>query len=202
MSQSGDVAIPVNSTDERTQMTAWGYDPDLDFRKLAQEAAYHAAGFRLVEKSELEGIPLVIIGATYREGFPRDGRVGDYVSVEAVVADKDTLNLPQFRHINQDAMTVFPNEPVVFNDSGTGIRRTLTELFNTMGLIHVGDLGKGEKGNVFDRPMQFWDGGEELAATGIHADPDGVPFRYVAIRGLRKSEYESPYGPATTFYLG
>jgi len=195
-----DVAIAESATERRTQLAAWGFNPDLDFRKLALEAQYHAKGFRLVQKSQLVGVPHVIVGVTYREGFPRGGRAGDYVSLEAVVADKDTLESNPVKHMLPADLDVWGNEPIVYNDSGTGIRRTLTELFQTLGMIDVGKVTGDE--NPFDRPYQFWDRGEELAVTGIVADLEDVPFRYIAFRGLRKSEYESPYGPATTYYFG
>lgn len=177
------------------------YDPDLDFRKLALEAQYRSKGFRLVGKSALEGVPFVIIGVTYREGYmnPQTKLLGDYVSVEAVVANKEVLASPQVKHmIGGRELTIYPNEAVVFNDGGTGIRRELTELFEHMGLIKVGHENSDRP---FDVPFMQWERGGDLAATGITADLNGEVFRYLCMRGLRKSEYESPYGDATTWYL-
>ena len=199
-SENAEVVEVDNATDMRTQLDVFGYNADLDFRKLALEAQYHAEGFRLVEKNDLIGVPHVIIGMTYREGFPRNGAVGDYVSIEAVVADKDTLDTPPVKSMMAGTdVTVFGNEPVVYNDSGTGIRRVLTELLQDAGLIDVGKP-RGDE-NPFDKPYQFWAKGEEIATQGIKAVANR-PFRYLALRGLRRSDYESPYGPATTFYLG
>lgn len=198
--ETGEVAIPESATEGRSLMAAWGYNPDMDFRKLALEAQYHARGFRLVKKSQLVGVPHVIIGCTYREGFPRNGMPADYVSLEAVVADKGTLESNPVKHMLPHELEVFGNEPVVYNDSGTGIRRYLTELFHNVGLIDVGKV-KGDE-NPFDKPYQQWMDGADRATTGIVADNDGVPFRFIAFRGLRQSDYESPYGPATTFYFG
>lgn len=175
------------------------YDPSRDFRSLALEAQYFSKGFRLVDKDALIGVPHIIIGVTYRDGFlSPDKRIqGDYVSVEAVIADKDTLNSPQISSqlpVPADQLSVYPNESVVYNDGGTGIRRTFTELFHDIGLInHGGDP---------DRPMSQWAEGADRAAAGITADLNGQVFRYLALYGLRRSDYESPYGPATTFYIG
>ena len=193
---------PVVATDtaQRAVDLAWGYDPDRDFRKLALEAQYFSKGFRLVSKEDLIGIPHVIIGVTYRPGFPRmDKAPGDYVSVEAVVADKITLDSPPVRRQMLQEPTVWGNEAVVYNDSGTGVRRELTSVFHTAGLIDVGPEKKDE--NRFDRQFQKWARGEDRATTGIVADFNGNPFRYLCLRGLQKSDYESPYGPATTFYI-
>lgn len=191
-----------NLPEEATQgeLEAVGlYNPDLDFRKLALEAQYRSKGFRLIEKSALEGVPFVIIGVTYREGYmnAQTKLLGDYVSVEAVVADAVTLASPQVQHmLGGRALTVYPNEAVVFNDGGTGIKRELTELFESMGLLLTGDHER-----PYDVPYMQWERGGDLAQTGITADLNGNVFRYLCMRGLRKSEYESPYGDAVTWYL-
>jgi hypothetical protein len=203
-----DVAVPVSSTARRDIEVAFGYNPDRDFTKLALEATYHSRGFRLVDKSALVAVPHVIIGVTYRPGYPRaDKEPGDYVSVEAVVANKETLYSPQVIQMlrkgqgkGPDDLEVWGNESVVYNDSGTGIRRTLTELFDEIGIINVGSPNGDE--NVYDRQYQMWADGEDRATSGIVADLNGEPFRYTAWYGLRRSDYESPYGPATTYYLG
>lgn len=185
------------------------YDPSLDFRKLALEAAYFSRGFRLVEKAELIGVPFIVINATYREGFlsPDKKVLGDYVSLECVVADRDTLDSPQVRALMRttrpdkgDLLTVYPNEPVVINDGGTGIRRAITELLIEDGMVDPG----GDKNDPrrADRPFSQWKSGADQAQYGIEADSQGRKFRYVAMRGLRVSEYESDFGPATTYYFG
>jgi hypothetical protein len=184
------------------------YDPDMDFRKLALETHYRARGFRLVTKDDLEAITHIIVGVTYREGFPRDQKKGDYISIEAVVADQATLDLPQCRKMRESRhlgseLTVFPNEPVVYNDSGTGARRTLTELFAWMGLIDCGSLAGFTSLTPYDKPYQLWAAGADLATTGIIADNNGEKFRYGVPRGLRRSDYTvEGVGDATTFYFG
>lgn len=194
----------VNPTDER--LAAYlGYDPDMDFRKLAAEATGAAAGFRLVGKESLLGIPFVIVGVTYREGFPREGKAGDYVSVECITADPDTMtrySVPKYQRGNADP--VWPNEPVIFNDSSTGVRRHFTAYLHSLGVIDVGE--PVDEGSRYDRAFQFWDEGADVAAAGIKDVPYGndanVPLRYVCARGLRVSEYDYQGSPAETYYFG
>lgn len=185
------------------------YDPALDFRKLALEAAYFSRGFRLVDKADLIGVPFIVINVTYREGFlsPDKKVLGDYVSLECVVADSDTLSAPQVRSLMRslradkgELLAVYPNEPVVINDGGTGIRRTITQVLMDDGLIDPG--GSADDPRRADRPFSQWKAGADLAQYGIEADSNGRKFRYVAMRGLRVSEYESEYGPAVTYYFG
>lgn len=200
MTETETAVATTEPTESRLDVYAQ-YDPDRDFRKLALEATYVAKGFRLLEdKDALDGVPFVIIGVTYREGFPRESEPGDYVSIEAVVADAEMLATAPIRAQLPDPMRVFPNEPIVFNDSGTGVRRALTQLFHETGLIDVGSV-RGDL-NPFDKPYQSWKAGADQATTGIVATVTGEPFRYLALRGLRRSDYEWQGKPATTFYFG
>lgn len=200
--QPNEVELVQTATEMRQLANVWHYNPDLDFRKLALEAEYGSKGFRLIEdKDDLINVPHIIIGVTYRPGFPQPGgKVGDYVSIEAVVADKETLNTPPIRRALPAELAVYGNEPIVYNDGSTGIRRQLTEEFHAMGLIDVGSPRKDE--NPFDRPYTEWVKGGDLAETGIVADANGIPFRYVAVRGLRRSDYEWQGQPAHTHYIG
>lgn len=201
--ETGAELSPVEQAGELNAMRGL-YDPDLDFRKLALEAQYFSRGFRLVEKDELLGVPFVILSFTYRPGFTVAGIQGDFVSCECVVADAATLGSPQVRHqIGDRELTVYPNEAVVFNDGGTGCRRYLTELAVEMGIADVG-LPLGDK-SKYDKPYSMWADGADRAETGINADRNGQPFRFIAMRGLRKSEYEIPEqygkGDACTYYF-
>jgi len=192
-----------NATELRNAMSAL-FDPDMDFRKLLGEATARTHTFRLVEKDDLIGVPHIIVGVTFRPGFvdKATGVKGDYVSVEAVVADQATLDLPPIRQGLPDTMKVFPNEPIVYNDGGTGIRRTIVQFFTDLGMVETG-AGKADE-NPLDRPYSIWAKGSDEAESGLTMMPDGRPFRYVAARGLRKSEYQNEYTggeTATTYYL-
>lgn len=200
--QPQEVELAKTATEARELANVWQYNPDMDFRKLALEAEYGSKGFRLVEKDDLLNVPHIIIGITYRQGFPTPGgKPGDYVSIEAVVADKDTLMTPPIRNaLDLENLKVYGNEPVVYNDGSTGVRRQLTEQLHGMGIIDVGNPRKDE--NPFDRPFQEWASGGDLAESGIVADQNGVPFRYAALRGLRRSDYEWQGQPAHTHYIG
>jgi hypothetical protein len=192
----------VTTTQARSMFSAL-YDPDMDFEKLASTSKYYAAGYRLVDKADLVGVPFVIVGVTYRPGFKLvDGTQMDYVSCECVIANERTLNSNPVKYSLPAELKVYPNEPVIFNDGGKGVRRTLTQLFENIGLIDVGSLGPDNQENPYDRPCTLWAEGSERAQDGITSDKQGDVFRFVAPRGLQESEYESPYGPATTYYFG
>lgn len=191
----------ANATEQRVESSIF-YDPDNDFRKLALEAEFRSKGFRLVSKDDMIGVPHVIIGVTFRPGFPRAGEVGDYVSIEAIVADKVTMDSAPVKSMLPADLAVWPNEPVVYNDSGTGVRREMTRLLHGINFIDVGADSTKTDENIFDRQFQLWADGADKATTGITKNDFGGKPVYLALRGLRRSDYESPYGPATTFYFG
>lgn len=197
--ETADSAIQ-SATDARIEQSIF-YDPDNDFRNLALEAQFRSRGFRLVSKDDMVGVPHAIIGVTFREGFPRDGQMGDYVSIEAIVADKTSLDSAPVKSMLPADMTVWPNEPVVYNDSSTGIRRELVRVFHSIGMVDVGQSSNPDE-NTFDRQFQLWADGADKAQMGFTKNDFGGKAIYLALRGLRRSDYESPYGPATTFYFG
>lgn len=143
-------------------------------------------------KHDLVGTPFVITSFTFRPGTsPDKGKTpGDYVSVEAVT---------------------YENRRVVFNDSGTGIRRQAV-----VWLAHQGSIPAELKANP-DVPFQRWDSdkvkgewkgrlGEESVTISVIGT--GEPIRFLARHGLRASEYVIPKeqggngkDKATTFYL-
>lgn len=196
-SPQSEVAIPE---DARVTELRGLYDPELDFRKLAAEAEYFARGFRLVEKDDLIGVPFVVINATFREGYldPVTKEKGDYVSLECVVADKEILEAPQTQaqlnhaRAGTGPLGVYPSEPVVINDGSTGIRRSMVEVLSLAGDVKTG--------GDYDRPYQVWEKGSAEAEFGFsRGQTRALP--YVALRGLRRSDYENEFGEATTFYF-
>jgi len=181
------------------------YNPDDDFRKLALDTYYVSEGFRLVDKDELIGVPFIVKRVVWREGFPRNGVEGDYVSCECIVADRDTLDSEPIKRRLPSPLTVYGNEPVVFNDSGTGCRRRMTRLVHEAMLIDVGQPGtpKEEFQNEFDKPFQTWASGAGMAQAGIGGS-DLTPAKgglYLALRGLRRSEYDWHGQDAVTYYF-
>lgn len=203
LSENSTEVATTNATESR--LASYGlFDPDLDFKNLVAEVqpGFYTRGFRLIEKDDLIGVPHVIVGLTYREGYlnPETKQYGDYVSVEAVVASTDVLESVPVKYQLPKELKVFGNETVIYNDGSTGIRRSLTELLHQTGIIDVG-ASKGDE-NLFDKPYQRWASGSEKATDGIVADAQGNKFRYAALRGLRLSEYENEYGPGRTFYFG
>lgn len=173
------------------------YNPDNDFRALALDTAYISEGFRLIDKEDLIGVPFVVKRIVYREGYPREGAAGDYVSVECIVADRATLDSEPVKAMVPGPLSVYPNEGVVFNDSGTGIRRELTRLCAQYGLIELKDPENA------DAPYQAWKaGGPESTAGFTGMEFGGKRSVYLALRGLRRSDYEWQGNPATTYYFG
>lgn len=195
------------TTLERMAALSEGYTPDKTFKNLMLEAEYASRGFTLVQKDQLIGIPFVAIAATYRPGFARNGRVGDYVSIEAVVAGPEQLaKLIDTGRIKEDDLSILPDEPVVFNDGSTGVRRAMTELLHERGIISVGPTPDPKEGllSKYDRPFQFWQDPPDENTT-FAAYPDGQPLRFGFVRGLRVSEYPNPANPSDmsqTYYFG
>jgi hypothetical protein len=201
------------STEDRLAALADGtFNPDMEFKKLALEATYVHMGFTLVEKNKLEGVPMIVIGVTYREGIPRNGRVGDYVSIEAVCGGPNDLarNI-RLGTLDEQTLAIDPNMPIVFNDGSTGIRRQLTQLFHDKGIINVGPTPDDNEGlaSRYDRPYQFWMEEDYPAGTvvtdnsvGITTEPTGEPVRFLFRNGLRVSRYEwAPGQMAETYYF-
>jgi hypothetical protein len=188
------------------------YNPDLDFRKLIETRgadAFWTQGFRLVDKDDLLGVPHIIISVTYREGFPRAGVKGDYVSVEAVVGHAELLGsapvMASIRSQKSDItsvldLPVFPNEAVVYNDGSTGVRRQITEHLTDKGMIDPGPKVEMLPSR-FDRQIQKWAKGSDLLDNRIAAYPDGSGFAYIATRGLRRSDYKYETQDASTWYI-
>jgi hypothetical protein len=203
---------PISTENREASIFDGSFNPDMEFRKLALEATYIHMGYTLVDKSMLEGVPMVVLGVTFREGIPRNGEWGDYVSVEAICGGQADLNRNiRLGMLDGSNLTIDPNEPVVFNDGSTGVRRQLAQILHESSLINVGPTPEEKEGlkSQYDRPFQFWIP-EDYASTaeqtdksvGFHTMATGEPLRFLFRNGLRSSEYEwSPGNLATTYYF-
>jgi hypothetical protein len=209
---AGKAVAPISTDERETSLFDGSFNPDMEFKKLALEATYIHMGYTLVDKSMLVGVPMVVLGVTFREGIPRNDRAGDYVSVEAVCGGRADLNRNiRLGVLDGSNLAIDPNEPVVFNDGSTGVRRQLVNVLHESGCINVGMPEDNENlKDRFDRPFQFWLPDEFVAnaeitekSVGFHAMSTGEPLRFLFRNGLRVSEYEwAPGQMAETYYFG
>lgn len=170
---------------------------------------------RLIEeKSSLVGIPHVITAVTYQ--LPTQTRPLGYVSVEALVADAETLEryrmmrrIPESSIIN-NRLFVDALERIVYNDGSTGIRRTLTKLFEDQGMLVIGsDLPEsGPLGQCrYDIPWPQWTNfsqsemQSDVAVPRFTKLPNGNPLIIPIPNGLRSSGYTVDGEDVTTFFL-
>ena len=139
----------------------------LDFQSLRQQATAIVSEAQLEkDKWRLVGVPHAITRVTYRPGVKTKEGLRDYVSIEAVVADDETLyrEIVRGRVPNVDtveALTVKPNEKVIYNDGSTGVRRQLTAMFHNLGIITVPNVTTDMA--AFDTPYFEW---EAFTQTG------------------------------------
>lgn len=158
----------------------------------------------------LVGIPFLIHSITFRPGIIRDGIQQDYVSIEALLADAETMRRAikrgQFTAVQAELLQ--PEENIILNDGSTGIFRQVVKYLNDNGYIALPEGPEsGDKGNCrYDLPRTSWEG----TAVEMTVENDGTlsdttyPVRLFCPRGLRVSEYTSPVNPsekARTFYL-
>jgi hypothetical protein len=172
-------------------------------------------GLTLISKEEMLGIPHIITRVTY--WTPKKDQKG-MVSVEATVGGIPHLEraiqrgwVPNVERIEQ--LRLDPNERVVYNDGGTGIRRQLTMMLESLKLIDVGD-NDNQSPERFDRPWPEW---TEFAETRYqskdtgdvpsfsrHTDANGTERALIirCDRGLYLSAYSNEYtDEGETFYL-
>lgn len=166
------------------------------------------------DKMTLVGVPMVITRVTYRPKAAKTER--GFVSVEAVIGDVPHIEqairrgwIPNVERVDQFPFT--PEELIVFNDGSTGIRRQLTILLQSAGLLDIGDRPDGDN-SAFDRDWSAWNAYRSGTMQNVGADSEGNPvkievpdftdLRIFAPRGLRVSSYTADgIGDATTFYL-
>lgn len=165
--------------------------------------------------SQLEGVPFVILGGTFRAGFTREVKgqkyVGDYVSLEVLMGDDKSFAA---RGISLDGKAFSPLQIVRFNDGSTGVRRQMVNYLAAKGYIQVSDTPIDEIGTAggkmgdseFDIPVSYW---KDVTQGELRFNTDGeaiydfkIPRGLSCPRGLRKSEYRNEFGDGITRYLG
>lgn len=174
------------------------------------------------EKGRLVGVPHVITRVTYRPGITTpEGLAKDYVSVEAIVADAETLHyalsrgwIPGGEKGDLSTVPVSPEEHIVYNDGSTGVRRQLTNILHNVGLLEVPNVDQDMA--VFDAPYWEWNGFAQTGLMNGEADdekievPDfsqgatGAQLAIFVEHGLRISVFPNPANPKTmseVFYL-
>lgn len=191
----------------------------MSYTELLQNAQgmFYVPGGTLIEKEHLLGVPHIITKVTFQTPSKRKGTDRDFVSVEATVADEETLAraIKRGRVPNTTGLAdcaVEPNERIVYNDGSTGIRRQIVMMLNGGQLINAHDgITKLPEDitNAFDLPWPMWDdmGEPEMLHYGEGTENEReVPCYHVMIharQGLYASEYTNEYAPdgAVTFYL-
>lgn len=175
----------------------------------------------LIDKPALEkdllrlvGVPHIITSVTYRPGVLDSNKVrGDYVSVEYIVAKQAQLDEAIKRGwIPPDNMDVIPHaeERGVYNNSGTGIRRQLTHILWSKGLLVLGGNNAPESMADFDQRFQDWTSfsqatemndseGGKFPVPSFSRETDGRPLVIIPRHGLRAS-YMEEYD-TNVFYL-
>ncbi len=182
-------------------------------------------GFTNTDQLDLLGIPFVVTGIRFQAPITDKGRDGgwrDYLTVEATVADRETLteavarkritkgtgrNAVVIESVNE--LFVTPGERIVINDGSTGIRRQLVTILDKAGIVRVGhsdnekrmDLSWNQWDDAFLTPQQ-WVAADGTVLPYITHRADGKPFLLMCRRGLHASDYSNEYGENTTFYLG
>lgn len=193
------------------------YMRETTFTDLVQGSeVYQLRGLTLVAKDDLIGIPHIITRVTYWTPTA----IGDFVSLEAVVADDDTMNYAIRRGwvpgvTERSQIPLRANEHIVYNDGSTGIRRQITEMLDSFGMIVIGDKGpapytvdKKVYNSRFDLPWSEWDSFEGSRVHGDHVVPSigtnhaGNALAILVGSGLTVSEYSNEFSDnARTFYL-
>lgn len=168
---------------------------DLSWSEIMErtEDLVTVSGNLLVSKQTLEAIPHVITSIRYQEYKNDRG----YVSIEATVADESTLFKAENRIPGVNA-----EERVVYNDGSTGIRRQITKMLHTMGLIVV--AGNVADDSAFDIGFLDWKtypGRESGDLPYFRRNPRGGPLLIWVRRGLQVSKYSNDHGDAETWYL-
>lgn len=187
----------------------------MSYDELMEMESLRIQGLTLISKEEMLGVPHIITRVTY--WMPKKDQKG-MVSVEATIGGIPHLERAiQRRWIpnveNADQLRIDPNERVVYNDGGTGIRRQITMMLESLKLLDVGD-NDNQTPERFDRPWTEWENFAEhryqskeigtVPSFSRHTGADGVERALIirCDRGLYLSAYSNEYtDEGETFYL-
>jgi len=175
-----------------------------DWETFAQEGDA-VLGHELLKEDQVDRlikVPFVITRVRYHEGVPNQAMAyrPAFVSVEAVVAPGRVLQVAAERgRLVMSELSVNPLEHIVFNDSGAGILRQITQYLYERKIIGLPDpiVGKGPRGQCsWDLPPQEW-------TFGTDRGWNGIDIRLACPRGIQISkQYNDDFPDAETRYLG
>jgi hypothetical protein len=174
---------------------------------------YSLPGYSKIDKAWLVGVPHVITRVTF--WVPQMGN--GHCSVEGYVGTQNMLNRASQRgrieEMNSDGTAkVDAEEPIVYADGSTGIRRQLVELLCTYGLVTIksklpaeGAMGESR----YDLPWSEWESFAGSRKQGTEDVPcieeshTGAPLRIHVKNGLGASTggANRPAGAEPTYYL-
>lgn len=179
------------------------------FDELAEMQAYVLDGFSELDKAELLGVPHIITGVTY--WLPKPKQRG-FIAVEATIASPHILGEAVRRGwikgvTDMATLRFSPNERIVYNDGGTGVRRQITKQLQKHGLIDVGHADMDD--TRFDLPWTQWNSFSESREQGdkglvpsLEHNHVGDPLIIFAMRGLSVSEYSNEHtDEGKTYYI-
>ncbi len=185
----------------------------LTFAELAGASLVVDTGVLEKDKDALIGVPHIITAATFwAPGIDKDTKLPQrgFVSLECVIGDLATVRtairrgwIPGVSEL--DEFMFDPEDRVIYNDGGTGIRRTMVQILTHLGRVEPGPV---ETEKDFDKPWPEWDAYDSWTfQNGNHEDDPKIQvpcFHGLNIRvmhGLRVSQYTKDKIPGTTYYL-
>lgn len=184
-------------------------------------AGYSLPGYAEVDKAWLQGVPHIIVRATY--WVPTMGM--GMVSLECHAGTAGMFEramrrgkIPSTALAADGSPFIEPEEPIVYSDGGTGIRRQITKMLQTYGLIDVGHDDMPEQGLLgecrYDTPWigmkknEGWKSFSGVRMQGPTQVPSieenhlGEPLRINVKGGLCVSDYSSrTENGSITYYL-
>lgn len=176
---------------------------------FASAESFEVEGYGLVsDKMTLIGVPFVVVGVRYQKPVEvKNGPARDYVTLESIIGTSAMIAEAEERGLIPGGKCAWkPEERVVINDGSTGIRRQVTKMLQSAGLLNVGEVTDDSS---YDRSWIDWESfsqdngkdGEQMAPY-FTRNPNGNQLIIKAFRGLRVSQYTNEYtDEGVTFYL-